>query len=215
LAHYYFSKTDSARMLHKEASVFGLGRRPPVFAFTVTKEYLEGDHFEGKPLVAFEDLTEKYPPGDYALFAPIVDSKLRKSIYDQGKAMGYKFVTYIHPSATVAANAEIGDNCFIFEDNTIQPFVKIGNNCVLWSGNHIGHHGTVKDHVFFTSHVVLAGHCVVESFAYLGVNSTIRDATTIAEGTFVAMSAAITKNTEEWGLYMGIPAKKVKTLDHD
>ena len=51
-----------------------------------------------------------------------------------------------------------GDNCFILEDNTIQPFVSIGNNVTLWSGNHIGHDSTIDDHCFIASHVVVSGH---------------------------------------------------------
>ena len=43
-----------------------------------------------------------------------------------------------------------GDNCFILEDNTIQPFVRIGNNVTLWSGNHIGHDSVIDDHCFIT-----------------------------------------------------------------
>ena len=57
----------------------------------------------------------------------------------------------------VWARHEIGENCFIFEDNTIQPFVKIGDDVVLWSGNHIGHHAEIGDHCFISSHVVISG----------------------------------------------------------
>ena len=89
----------------------------------------------------------------------------------------------------------IGDNCFILEDNTIQLFTTIGNNVVMWSGNHIGHHSVIKDHVFFASHLVLSGHCIVEPFSFLGVNSTIRDGIHIAEGSLIAMSASIVKDT--------------------
>ena len=73
----------------------------------------------------------------------------------KGKKKGYDFYSYVSPKATVLTN-KIGENCFILEDNTIQPFVEIGNNCVLWSGNHIGHHGKIDDHVFITSHCVVS-----------------------------------------------------------
>ena len=103
---------------------------------------------------------------------------------------------------------EIGENCFILEDNTLQPFTTIGNNVVLWSGNHIGHHGRIDDHVFFTSHVVMSGHCHIKERSWIGVNATIRDFTTIGEGCLVAMGSLITKDTEDGGFYMGSPAKK-------
>ncbi|MBX7093208.1 MAG: acetyltransferase [Flavobacteriales bacterium] len=202
LAHYYLTH-DS---IHE------------VVAFTVNKEYLKEKHFKGLPVIPFEELNDFYPPNEYALFAPMTAKKmntLRESIYLKGKEMGYSFVSYISSKATVCNN-DIGENCFILEDNTLQPFTKIGNNVVLWSGNHIGHHGIIRDHVFFTSHVVLSGHCDVGSYSFFGVNATIRDYTKIGEGTLVAMSASITKDTEPWGVYMGSPAKLkdgVKSID--
>lgn len=182
-----------------------------VVAFTVDKKYLpDSEEFEGLPVVPFENLEEYYSPKEYSLFAPMTGkemNKRRERIYLEGKERGYSFISYISSKATVFDN-KIGENCFILEDNTIQPFVKIGNNVVMWSGNHIGHHSLIKDHVFFTSHVVLSGHCTVEPYSWFGVNSTIRDGMQIAEGTLVAMSCLITKNTDPWGFYIGIPGKK-------
>ena len=184
-----------------------------VVAFTVSREYLKNESFKGLPVVAFEDIEVAYPPNEYFLFAPMTAKKmnqLREKIYLAGKAKGYRFISYISSKATLFNN-EIGENCFILEDNTIQPFTKIGNNVVLWSGNHIGHHGEIKDHVFFTSHVVLSGHCMVESYCFFGVNATIRDYTHLKKGTLIAMGASLTKQeTEEWGVYVGNPAKLLK-----
>ncbi|WP_432409973.1 acetyltransferase [Rasiella sp. SM2506] len=197
LAHYYL-ENDSEH---------------EVVAFTVNKEYLNVKEFRGLPVIAFEDIETRYPPEDFNLFAPMTAkqmNKLREQVYNEGKAKGYNFITYISSKATICDN-EIGENCFILEDNTIQPFTKIGNNVVLWSGNHIGHHGIIKDHVFFTSHVVLSGHCIVESHCFFGVNATIRDYAHLSKGSLIAMGASLTKQeTEEWGVYVGNPAKRIE-----
>ncbi len=180
-----------------------------VEGFTVTADYKDRDFFYELPVITFDNIEERYPPKDFLLFAPISPKKMnqeRTKIYIEGKRKGYEFFTYISPFATVLSK-KIGENCFIFENNTIQPFVEIGSNCIFWSGNHIGHHSKIEDHVFFTSHVVLSGHCVVKPYCYFGVNSTIRDGLILAEGTLVAMSACITKNTDCWTVYMGVPAK--------
>lgn len=193
LAHYYLENDSD----HE------------VVAFTLTKEFIQNKEFKGLPIVPFEDLPKSHPPGEYKLFAPMTARRMnqnREKIFNQGKAMGYEFISYISSKATIFDN-EIGENCFILEDNTLQPFTKIGNNVVMWSGNHIGHHGEIKDHVFFTSHVVLSGHCIIEPNCFFGVNATIRDYTKLAKGTLVAMSSSITKNVdEEWGVYVGNPA---------
>lgn len=184
-----------------------------VVAFSVNREYIQEESFRGLPLVAFEDVETIFPPAEYSFFAPMTGRNMnrnREAIYNEVKAKGYKFISYISSHATVLDRKNVvGDNCFILEDNTIQPFTTVGNNVVMWSGNHIGHHGQIKDHVFFTSHVVMSGHCVIESYSFFGVNSTIRDYMTIAQGTLVGMASAVTKDTEEWGIYIGNPAKKV------
>lgn len=194
LAHYYLS-TDS---------------QYEVVAFTVNRDYLKETTFKGLPVVPFEELENLYPPSEYLFFAPMTGVKMnnvRKKIYLEGKDKGYDYVSYVSSKATIFDN-KIGENCFILEDNTLQPFTEIGNNVVMWSGNHIGHHGKIEDHVFFTSHIVLSGHCHVKERAWFGVNSTIRDGLLIGEGCLIGMGALVTKSTDDDGLYMGAPAKK-------
>lgn len=195
LAHFYFTHDSD----HE------------VIAFSVNEKYLIENRFKGLPVVPFEEIEKIYSVDNYKFFIPLTGRNMnrnREKIYNEAKVKGYELASYVSSKATVWPGAEIGDNCFIFEDNTIQPFTKIGNNVVLWSGNHIGHHGIIKDHVFFTSHVVLSGHCTVESYCYFGVNSTIRDGLHINEGSIVAMGANLTKDTDAWGVYIGNPAKK-------
>ena len=183
-----------------------------VVAFSVNRDYLpEGSVFRGLPVVAFEEVQNLYPPSAYMFFAPMSPKNMnrdREEIYNTIKGKGYNCISYVSSKATVFGN-EIGDNCFILENNTIQPFTKIGNNVVLWSGNHIGHHSVIHDHVTFTSHVVMSGHCDIGQYCFFGVNSTLRDGLKIAEGTFVAMAAAVVKDTEKWGAYKGNPAEKL------
>jgi sugar O-acyltransferase (sialic acid O-acetyltransferase NeuD family) len=183
-----------------------------VVAFSVDAAYMTGEkYFEGLPVVPFEDVERILPPAEYQFFAPMSPSKMnhaRRQKYCAIKQKGYALISYVSSKATRFAGTPIGDNCFILEDNTLQPYTSIGNNVVLWSGNHIGHHSVIRDHVMFTSHVVLSGHCVVEPYSFFGVNATVRDGVTIAEGTFVAMASAILKNTEPWGVYKGNPAVK-------
>lgn len=184
-----------------------------VFAFCVNEKYLPLEKvYKGLPVVAFEEIENIYSPSEYLFFVPMSPRNMnisRKEIYLEAKKKGYNFISYISSKATVLSN-KIGENCFILEDNTIQPFVEIGNNVMIWSGNHIGHHSKIKDHIMFTSHVVLSGHCIVESNSVLGVNATIRDGVIIAEGTFVGMGATITQDTEKWKVYVGCPAKPIK-----
>ena len=181
-----------------------------VVAFTVNKAYLNEKEFEGLPIVSFEEINKLYPPEEYKMFIALSYSKMnkiREAKYHEAKAMGYELVSYISSKCSYLSQYQPGDNCFIFEDNTIQPFVKIGNNVTLWSGNHIGHHSEIDDHNFISSHVVISGHCKIESNCFVGVNSTLAHKVHLAKETLVGAGAIITKDTIEKGVY--VPAKSI------
>ena len=176
-----------------------------VVAFAVNRAYVKTDTFEGLPLVALEDLAGIYPPSAYDAFVAVgynQMNKVREKLYNETKGYGYIMTNYISSHCAFLTQFPHGDNCFILEDNTIQPYVKIGNNVVLWSGNHIGHDVTIGDHCYITSHVVISGFVDVRPFSFLGVNATIRDAVTIAEATLVGAGAVIMKSTDEKGVYL-------------
>lgn len=179
-----------------------------VIAFTSTSEFVVSDTLYGLPFIRFENITEKYPPAEYEMHIAVGytdNNKIREKFYFEAKAKGYTLLTYISSRATIWSES-IGDNVFIFEDNTIQPFVKIGNNVILWSGNHIGHHSVVEDNCFISSHVVVSGHCVIGRNSFLGVNSTLRDGITIAKETTLGAGCLITKKTQEGRIYIGTKA---------
>ncbi|WP_459860387.1 acetyltransferase [Hydrogenophilus hirschii] len=170
-----------------------------VVAFAVESAYLKRDRLNGLPVVPFENLEHSYSPENHDVFVAIVYTqlnRLRTRLADTAKDKGYHLASYISPRAFVWRNVEIGEHCFIFEDNTVQPFVKIGRNVVLWSGNHIGHHSIIRDNCFISSHVVISGFCDIGENTFLGVNSTIANNLTIGRDNWIGPGVTITRSTE-------------------
>ena len=197
LAHYYFS-TDS---------------NYEVVAFTIDANYIKESEFCGLPVVAFEDVARKYPPDSYDFFVALGYSKLnavRKERFFAAKEMGYKLVSFISSRATVLNEGRIGENCFIFENNTIQPFATIGNNVTLWSGNHIGHHSVIHDHTFIASHVVISGGVEVGEQCFVGVNATLRDRIKIGDRCVVGAGALLLADATPEGVYLGSATERSK-----
>lgn len=182
-----------------------------VVAFSVERDYLTTKELHGKPVVPFEELESFYPPDEYEAHVAIPASqlnRLRTRLYQAAKAKGFRCATYISSRAFVWRNAVIGENCFIFEHNTVQPYVEIGNNVVLWSGNHIGHRTVIEDNCFLSSHVVISGFCRIGSSSFLGVNATFNDHTSVAPDCIVASGSLVNKPLTEPGkVYYGSPAK--------
>lgn len=202
-----FGAGDIARLAHY---YFIYDSDHDVVAFTVDKQYRKDDLFLDLPLVDFEEIVDRYPPETYTMFIAVSYAKMNKiraEKYYKAKEMGYEIASYVSSRCSYLTGNPVGENCFILEDNTVQPFVTIGNNVTLWSGNHIGHDSTIDDHCFITSHVVISGNCRIGEYCFIGVNATLRNSITIAPETLIGAGAVIMKDTEEKGVYLPQRAK--------
>lgn len=186
VAHYFFTEESP----HE------------VVAFTRTRDtgIKASETFRGLPVVAWEELEENHPPDRHHVFVAVgyADlNRVRAGFVQEARERGYGLASYVHPTAVIAENAEIGEHCFVFENQTIQPFVEIGENVVLWSGNHVGHHARIGDHCFVTSHVVISGFTEVGAYSFLGVNATLRDGIAVGERCIVGADALVMDDADD------------------
>jgi sugar O-acyltransferase (sialic acid O-acetyltransferase NeuD family) len=174
-----------------------------VAGFTVDGAYLKATEFRGRPVVAFEDVAEKFPPERYRFFVAVSYARLnaiRAEKVAAARAKGYRLVSYLSSRATVFDGFDLKDNCFILEDNTIQPFARVGANVTLWSGNHIGHHSTIEDDVFLASQVVVSGGVRIGQGSFVGVNVTIRDHVTIGRQCVLGAGALVLEDQPDFSV---------------
>jgi len=168
-----------------------------VVAFAVERAYLKRPELLGRPVVALEDLPGRYAPKDHAFYAAVVYTqlnRLRARLYRTARDMGYAPASYVSPRAFVWRNVQLGEHCFVFENNVLQPFVTVGNDVVLWSGNHIGHHSKVGDHCFVSSHVVVSGFCDIGPSCFVGVNATLGNNVTVGPDCLLGAGAVVTRD---------------------
>jgi sugar O-acyltransferase (sialic acid O-acetyltransferase NeuD family) len=187
LAHFYFTRDT----------------RIAVAGFTVDAAYIKESRFCGLPVVPFEEAPSAFAPAAHDLFVALSYAKInvvRAQKCAQGKARGYRLASYVSSKASVWDGFQVGENCFILEHNTIQPFVRIADNVTLWSGNHIGHHARVAANCFITSHVVISGGVQVGENAFIGVNATLRDHVKIGARSVIGAGALVLEDVPDDGV---------------
>lgn len=187
-----------------------------VVAFTVDDAFVKSDRFQGLPLVPFSAVSQRYPPDDFDMHVALSYTKLnrlRQEKYEQAKAAGYELASYVCSKSATWPDLHIGDNCFILENQTIQPTVRLGNNVMIWSGNHIGHGTTIGDHTYIASHVVISGHCKIGQRNFFGVNSTLRDFCTVGDDCFITMGATVAHDMPNSSVALMSHAKVYKEDD--
>lgn len=190
LAHYYFTYDSFYE----------------VVAFTADDKFVNSSTFNGLPLVPFSRMDEIYPPETYEAHVALSYNKLnqiRADKYYAVKDKGYKLVNYVCSKSFFWPDLSIGDNCFILENQTIQPTVKIGNNVMIWSGNHLGHGCNIKDHVYISSHICISGHTTIGERSFIGVNATFRDFIKVGKRVFITMDASVVKDIPDDSVVIG------------
>ncbi len=206
LAHYYFTR-DAGRT---------------IAGFTVDQAFVTASSFCDLPVVPFETVQDHFPPQHHDMFIALSYARLnqlRREKYLDAKTRGYALASYISSRATVLNDYQIGDNCFLLENNTVQPFATIGNNVTLWSGNHIGHHATIADHCFITSHTVISGGVHIGAASFIGVNATLRDHINVGEQCVIGAGALIMADTPAHSVFIGaatavsgVPSTRLRNL---
>ena len=184
-------------------------RYEPV-AFSVDDEYCNTNEFMGLPVVKSSDLNKTYPPETYGIILTIGYSSMnnnRKDKFNALKSKGYDMLTYCHPSSVILTD-NIGEGCLILENCTIGAYCELGRSNILFSSTTIAHHSKTGDFNFFAPESAIAGEADIKDNCFFGINCTVKNSVTISAYTLVGAGVYISKNTEEYGVY--VPERAIK-----
>lgn len=148
-----------------------------------------------------------------SVFTPPI---LRKIIY---RLKGFKIGknSKIYPKCFCGAKCKLtlGENSFINWQNflDLNDNITIGNNTLIaMRCNFITTFHDIGPHEFRggkseTAPIVVGNGC------WIGAHCTILPGVKIADGCVIGANSLVTKDTEPDGLYVGSPAKRIKTLN--
>lgn len=121
---------------------------------------------------------------------------------------------------------EIGDYVHIAPDVTVIggkstkltlknfSFVAAGTKIVCGSEDYV-YGGLVGPTIPAKYRKLIFKPVVFEKYAGVGVNCSIMAGVTLGEGSVVGAGSVVTKNTEPWTVYVGVPAKAVRLRDKE
>jgi sugar O-acyltransferase (sialic acid O-acetyltransferase NeuD family) len=151
----------------------------------------------------------KLDPEKHAVMIAVADSKDRFDIA-QRLPKGIQFFNFIHPTALIMDNVEIGEGSFIGAYSILTTNIKIGKHAILNRGNHIGHDCEIGDYFSAMPGSIVSGNVKIFDCVYMGNNSSIREKLSIHSLSTIGMNSAVVKHIEEPGIYVGCPAKMIK-----
>lgn len=180
-----------------------------VAAFTIHSNYIKAPAYLDLPVVGFETITETHPPEKYDMFVAVgaqERNEIREEIYNQAKAKGYKLISYISSKAQYWPDLKYGENVFIIQATSIEPFVEIGNNVAL-IGTQIGQNVKIEDNCFLST-ATIGSDVTITKNAFIGINALINPYLKIGTKSIVAAGSIIVKDVEDYAIYTAPAARK-------
>lgn len=151
----------------------------------------------------------EFNPKEYVLMVAIANSKDRFDII-QRLPKETKYFTWVHPTTLIMDdNIKIGEGSFIGAYSILTTNIKIGKHSILNRGNHIGHDCEIGDYFSAMPGSIVSGNVKIQDLVYLGNNSSIREKLSIHTSVTIGMNAAVVKDINKPGTYVGVPTKKI------
>ena len=151
----------------------------------------------------------QFDPTKYVAMVAISNSKDRFDIV-QRLPKDTKFFTFIHPTAMLMDNIEIGEGSFIGAYSILTTNIKIGKHAILNRSNHVGHDCKIGDYFSAMPGSIVSGNVTIYDMVYIGNNASIREKISIHSLSTIGMNSAVVKHIEQSGTYVGCPATKIK-----
>lgn len=152
----------------------------------------------------------QFDPEKYEVVVAIGDPRARFDII-QRLPENTKYFTFIDPTVQIHdSNVEIGEGSIICASSILTTNIKIGKHAHLNLHTTIGHDTEIGDYFTTAPGTKISGNCNIHDLVYVGTNSSVREKITINSSVTIGLNAGVVKNIEEPGVYVGVPAKKIK-----
>ena len=173
----------------------------------------------GKPVTFYADNQyandiikpiSNFNPEEESMIIAVANSKDREKIVKKLPS-NTKYFTFIHPTVQIISeNIKIGVGSFIGMNTILTTNIELGDHTILNRGNQIGHDCIIGNYFSAMPGAIVSGNVTMGDCVYLGTNSSIKEKLKIYNNVIIGSNAAVVKDINASGVYVGVPVKKIK-----
>ncbi|WP_374001696.1 NeuD/PglB/VioB family sugar acetyltransferase [Bdellovibrio bacteriovorus] len=116
----------------------------------------------------------------------------------------------IHPSCIIGSNVSIGAGSVVCPGTILTCDITVGESVAINIGCTIGHDTQIGSHVHLSPNTSLSGNTQIGDQCEMGTGSSTNPGVVVPSNTIIGAGTVVNKSLEESGVYVGIPAKKIK-----
>lgn len=127
----------------------------------------------------------------------------------------FRFVSAIHPRATVARDVKIGDGTVVMAGAVINPGTVVGAHCIVNTGATIDHDSTLGDYSSVAPGATLGGNCGVGEYAAISLGAKLIHRISIGDKAVVGAGAVVIADVPAGVIAYGVPCKVIRPREKD
>lgn len=178
-------------------------RNPAAPGVAILNDGADCQVLQRHPEVAYAGPIADYQPqpGD-ALTIAIGNAPARRRIAALLQARGAQWLTYVHPTAMVAATASLGAGAIVGPFCVVNASAVVEENAVVNMFCNIGHGARVGAHAVLSPYCALSGDSVLGAGSFMGTRATLFPKIVLGEDCVVDAHSAVRQSA---------PARKLIT----
>ena len=193
---------------HHEFQVVGLTAADPAAV---------GQLVLGVPILGNDDILPRLlregVSGAFIGVGSVGDCRVRRRLFEMASRLGFQIINAIHPHASVARSARLGDGVAIMAQAVVNPDVWLGDNVIVNTGAQLDHDCRVGDHVHIAPGAHISGGVRMDDCVHVGVGATIIQGVHVGEGALVGAGAVVLRDVPPRTTVFGVPARVIERRD--
>lgn len=167
----------------------------------------KGEHFAGAEILGGRNaLVSLRAAGVTFVHIAVGDCRARVALAEVAETHGLKLCSVVHPSASVALDAEVGAGTFLAAGALLGAQARLGRCVIVNSRASVDHDCFVDDGAHVGPGVTLGGFAQIGKAAWLGIGATVRDRVAVGDGAIVGAGALVLRDIPAHVVAYGAPA---------
>lgn len=174
----------------------------------------DGQVLNGRPVMSWQSFCDL--PRDTLVVVGVGSPSDRQDIVKRCVGAGFEFATLAHHNVEMSEFVELGVGSIICCGSILTVNIDIGQHVHVNLDCTIGHDVVVGDFTTLAPGVHVSGNVHIGKSVYIGTGASIINGSSesplvVADGTVIGAGACVTRSTEPYCLYAGVPAELKKS----
>ena len=166
-----------------------------------------------KVLGGLEQLPKLRDSGINLMAMGIGNNASRLSLASVAREQGFILPKLVHPEATIANTADLGEGVVVAAGAVVNPYCRIESNAIVNTAASIDHESNINNCAHIAPGVQIAGGVEIGSGAFVGIGSVIKDHVSIGARAIIGAGSLVLQDIPDDVVAYGVPAKVIRQVE--